>query len=370
MSEFQPLSRPRISLSRFAFYFITLAALVLIYLKFSEVKLIKDLFLRSNLFWLIGVIITQVISYYFIALNYRDVLRVKDLEVGVKELFPVTFVIQFLNQALPSAGLSGQVFFVQYLKKFGLTVAEGIGRAILELTTLYMAFGVFFIASAVMMLRGGIVDSHPEAIYFIYAFSFFAVVAFALFFVLQRRKRGPMARWIINKLHRYFENKKKKGQKNGNDAENNSNHASHVTMIFDQFKQTLNIGELKKRAGPFWSAFFWQCAILLASVCTLYFLSFAVDYKISFAVAFITFTLTKFLSMISFIPGALGVFEGGMTLILVSFGVPAEQAFAMTLLLRAFSFWFPMPVGWILYRWYLHRQELENPYEGLQTGRN
>jgi hypothetical protein len=69
--------------------------------------------------------------------------------------------------------------------------------------------------------------------------------------------------------------------------------------------------------------------------------------------------------MVSFIPGALGVFEGGMTLILVSFGVSAGPALAMTLLLRAFTFWFPMPIGWILYRWYLHRQELENPYEDL-----
>lgn len=360
--QFQPLTRPRINLRRFAFYFITLAVLVLIYLKFSEVALIKDLFLRSNLFWLAGVIITQVISYYFVALNYRDVLRVKDLEVGVRELFTVTFVIQFLNQALPSAGISGQAFFIQYLKKFGLTVAEGIGRAILELTTLYMAFGVFFIASAIMMLRGGVLDNRPEAVYFIYAFSFFAVIAVALFFVLQRRKRGRMARWIINKLHRYFENKKKKNKNNG-DGEDNTNHASHVAMIFDQFKQTLNVGELKKKAKPFWLAFFWQCMILLANVVTLYFLSFAVDSKITFAVAFITFTLTKFLSMVSFIPGALGVFEGGMTLILISFSVPAEPAFAMTLLLRAFSFWFPMPVGWVLYKWFLHRQELENPYE-------
>ena len=71
--------------------------------------------------------------------------------------------------------------------------------------------------------------------------------------------------------------------------------------------------------------------------------------------------------MISFIPGALGVFEGGMTLILVSFGVPAGPALAMTLLLRAFTFWFPMPVGWILYRCYLHKQELENPYESLSS---
>ena len=360
-SKFSPLAKPRLSLRRFLFYFITLAALIVIYLKISEFQLIKEVFLRSNFLWLFSIVIIQVLSYYFTALNYRDILRIKDLDVCVKELFPITFVIQFLNQALPSAGFSGQVFFVQYLKKFGLSVAEGISRAILELTTLYMAFGAFFVISAVALIRGGMVDKHPEALYLIYGFSFFAVIAISLFFVFQKSGRGRIARWMIDKLHRYFE--KRSAVKKKRDGKEGSDHTEHVAMIFDQFKSTLNIGVLKRRGKAFWLAFLWQNAILLINVLTLYFLSFAIDYKISFLVAFITFTLTKFLSMVSFIPGALGVFEGGMTLILISFGVPAGPALAITLLLRAFTFWFPMPVGWMLYRYYSHRQELENPYE-------
>lgn len=358
--EFKPSSRPRISLHRFVFYFITLAVLVLIYLQFSEIRLIKEIFLKSNFFWLFSIIILQAFSYYFVALNYRDVLRVKDLEVGIRELFPVTFVIQFLNQALPSAGISGQAFFVQYLKKFGLPISEGIGRAILELMTLYMAFGTFFIASAVIMLQGDIISQHPEARYFIYAFSFFAVVGVSLFFFLQRKKRSRVAQWLIGKLHAYFEKRNKKnGQTNGSD------HSVHVSMIFDQFTNSVNIKVLRQHSKAFWAAYLWQNMILLANVLTLLFLSYAIGFEISLSVAFITFTLTKFLSLVSFVPGAIGVFEGGMTLILVSFGVPVQPAFAMTLLLRAFTFWFPMPVGWILYKWIIHRQELANPYEDL-----
>ncbi len=358
--KFLPLSKPRLSLRRFLFYFITLAALLVIYLKISEFQLIKEVFLRSNFLWLFSIVVIQVLSYYFTALNYRDVLRVKDLNIRIKELFPITFVIQFLNQALPSAGFSGQVFFIQYLKKFGLSVAEGIGRAILELTTLYMAFGAFFIISATILVRGGMVEKHPEVLYLIYSFLFFAIIAVSLFFIFQKRGRGKIARWMIDKLHAYFERRdEKKGKKVG------ENHAEHVAIIFDQFKSTLNLEVLRRHGRTFGLAFLWQVLVLFVSILTLYFLSFAIDYKISFSVAFITFTLTKFLSMVSFIPGALGVFEGGMTLILVSFGVPAGPALAMTLLLRAFTFWFPMPVGWILYRYYSHRQELENPYGGL-----
>ncbi len=350
--EFVPLSKPRLSLSRLAFYFITLAALGLIYVKFSEIELVEGFFVKSNYFWLIGIVVTQVLSYYFIALNFREVLRMKELEVSVKELFPVTFVVQFINQALPSAGFSGQAFFIQYLRKFGLSVAEGISRAILELTTLFMAFGSFFIVSVFLMFRGDVVSKHPETKFLIYLFSLFAIIGLFLFFIFQKKGRGRIARWTIDKLHNYFENRKKK---NGG-----SDRSKHVAMVFDQLKSSLSLTLLRKKAREFRLAYFWQVMVFFANILSLYFITLAIDFPISFSASFIAFTLTKFISMISFVPGALGVFEGVMTLILVTFGMPAEAAFAATLLLRAFTFWLPMPVGWILYRWILNKQELAN----------
>ncbi len=355
-------SRPfgqKFNLRRFLFYVITLAALILIYLKFSEIKLIRELFLRSNLFWLIGIIVIQFLNYYFTALNFKDVLRVKYMEVSLKELFPVTFVIQFLNQALPSAGFSGQVFFVHYLKKYNLTIIEGIGRAILELTTLYMAFGTFFLISIAMMYEEGVMDRHPEAKIFFYVFLGFAVLALFIFFMIQKKKQSRLTEWFVGKIDRYFEGNKKKKDL----GEEFGNHSSHVAAILEQFNKTLNIRELKKRGRPFWRAYLWQNLMMFSNVITLYLIGLALDINISFIAAFITFSLMKFISMVSVIPGALGIFEGGMTLVLISFGVNYASAFAVTMLFRAFTFWLPMPVGWIIYRWYLHRQELENPYE-------
>ena len=144
---FDILSKPRISFRRFSFYFITLAAIIVVYFKISEFELLKEMFLKSNFSWLPVIIISQILSYFALALNYREVLKVKGLKISIRELFPITFVIQFLNQALPSATLSGQAFFVQYLKKYKLTFAEGIGRAFIELMTLCVAFGAFFFVS-------------------------------------------------------------------------------------------------------------------------------------------------------------------------------------------------------------------------------
>ena len=269
--------------------------MAVIYLRFSELQFIGSIFAKSNYGWLLAIIVIQLFVYYFQALNYRDVLRIKDLEVKPKELYPMSFVVQFLNQALPSAGLSGQVFFIQYLKKYGLSLAEGMGRAFIEIMTLWMAVGLFFIASSVIILKGGAIADVPELRYVIYTFVFLAVIVLSVFFLIQRRKRSGITRWVTNWLHRHFERKRKLKNEDVIDR------SKRVEEILDQFRSSLKIKTLEKKAKNFWMAFFWQCMILLANVVTLYFLSFAIDSKISFAVAFIAFSLTKFLSMISLI---------------------------------------------------------------------
>ena len=326
-------------------YFITLAVLVLIYLRLDELKLIGSIFAVSNYGWLALIIVIQVFVYYFQALNYRDVLRIKDLEVNPGELYPMSFVVQFLNQALPSAGLSGQVFFIQYLKRYGLSVAEGIGRAFIEVMTVWMAMGSFFIASSVIVLQGGAIANVPELRFVIYFFSFLTVIAVSVFFLIQRRKRGKLARWITEWLHSRFEKK---------------NHANHAEMVFDQLKNSINFRLLQKKAKHFWMAYFWQCMIIIGHILTLYFISLAIGQPIGFRLALIVFSLVRFIGMVAFVPGALGVFEASMTLILISFGVASGAALAMTLLLRAFTFWLPMPVGWALYRWYYMQYKLQS----------
>lgn len=345
-ADFLSLAKPRLSLGRFWFYFVTLGVLILVALKFSELRLFKEVFLRANIYWLLGIIVSQILAYYSSAFNYRDVLRVKDLEIGVNELFPITFVVQFLNQALPSATLSGQAFFIQYLKKYGLTVAEGIGRAIVELMTIFIAFGVFFLISALLMFHSGVLAAKPEISFLIYLFLFFGVFFGILFFTLQRKGGGRLSKWLIKRLHLYFEKKQKKDP------------SEHVAMIFDELRSNVNIGEIGRRKFAFFSATLWQGMVLIFNIMTLLFISFALDFKISFSTAFASFILTRFISMVSFIPGAFGVFEGGMTLILISFGLSASASLAITILFRVFTFWLPMPIGWVLFRRLLRRQEL------------
>jgi len=57
----------------------------------------------------------------------------------------------------------------------------------------------------------------------------------------------------------------------------------------------------------------------------------------------------------AFIPGALGVYEAGMTGMLAAVGIGARTALAGTILFRGFSFWLPIPIGFAIYHWLVRR---------------
>jgi hypothetical protein len=60
----------------------------------------------------------------------------------------------------------------------------------------------------------------------------------------------------------------------------------------------------------------------------------------------VAYSLTQVLASVPITPGGLGVVEGGLTALLVAYGMPTNEALASVLLYRAVSFWGLVPIGW------------------------
>jgi len=60
----------------------------------------------------------------------------------------------------------------------------------------------------------------------------------------------------------------------------------------------------------------------------------------------VAYALAQVLASVPITPGGLGVVEGGLTALLVAYGMPTNEALASVLLYRAVSFWGLVPVGW------------------------
>ncbi len=345
------IRRQNVDTKRMIFYALTIVLLVFVFVRFSEVKLLWSLFNGHNLIYLGGIIVLQLfITNYLLALNYRDILLTKNIRPSAWELFPITFVIQFVSQALPSAGISGQVFFIYYLRKFRLGVGEGMSRAIQEVFTLYAAYIFFFVASVAILFKEGIFTSEPRVGYFVYGYLAFISIIIAIVVFSQRKQRSKFIRWVIDKAYHYV-------TKSDRIKEFLEKREEHVSTALAQLRQSLSWTEIKAGWPYLLRACFWQALWLLSNVMTLWLIGFAIDTPFSFSAALIAYTFAKLISMTSFFPGAPLVFEAAVAWLLITLGVPKDPGIAAGIIYAAFTFWLPMPLGWIWYAKYMKKFE-------------
>lgn len=82
-----------------------------------------------------------------------------------------------------------------------------------------------------------------------------------------------------------------------------------------------------------------DCAVL---VLTLLALHVAVPWR----GIFVVYGITQIAAVFPVTPGGIGVVEGSMVGLLAAYGVPGQQALAVTILYRLVSFWGLVPIGW------------------------
>ena len=88
--------------------------------------------------------------------------------------------------------------------------------------------------------------------------------------------------------------------------------------------------------------------LLLITILTLSFLAFQVPFSAGTIIA--GFSISYLFLVISPVPAGIGVFEGAMTLALSSLHITLAEAAIITLTYRAVTFWFPLILGYPIFR--------------------
>jgi uncharacterized protein (TIRG00374 family) len=118
-----------------------------------------------------------------------------------------------------------------------------------------------------------------------------------------------------------------------------------------EFKEDFNRGislmlTHKKRivVPAFYIFLDWFCCLL-----TLHFSFVTIGYRISPGVLVVGFAIGIFVSLISFVPGAIGIMEGSMAAIYYSLNVPLEIAIVAVIVYRCVLYVFPFVTSTFLY---------------------
>ncbi|MCB1086562.1 MAG: flippase-like domain-containing protein [Verrucomicrobiae bacterium] len=293
------------------------AALVFAVTHLSEEKEFIRLLEKVEPFWLGVAFLFQVGTYLVQGLVWRMMTGLAWQRLSLWRSFELSLAMLFVNQALPSAGISGIALVSGALRRAGMPPAV--------------------VASAVLV---------DQAMYYL-AYSLCMAVAFA-FAVHQRNLPGwvalSMLLFVIIGLGTVrflvaLPGGRMKGLKK---AMRRLPKISHLLDLVGQSNpETFQTRSIRLRACA------CHVTIFLLDAGTIWVAARALGADPSVGGVFSSFMVSSLFRTIGIMPGGLGTFEAASVMSLKSIGLPLSVGLSATLLFRGLSFWVPMIPGLI-----------------------
>ena len=312
--------RPRV-LARWVPWFFglgLLAAVVMFATHHSEEMNFAQLVLHARPAWLIVALVLQMGTYVTEARIWQRVLCRADISKPLRSYVGLGLAKLFMDQAIPSAGLSGTLLVIQALDRRGVPRGASMAAVVIDLVSYYAAYTLALgIALAIVWELGDLTPlmALPACIFAPVA----AAVPMALLWVSRGRtlpgwlERLPLIRPAVRAL----------GE-------------ATPALAHDVWLITRCTG--------------LQFAIFTLDAGTLWIMLWALGLAVNPAPVFASFMLSTLARTLGLIPGGLGIFEAVAVATLNLIGVPVAAGLAATLLFRFFTFWLPMAPGLILAR--------------------
>ena len=296
------------------FGFAMLAAVIIAALHFSEERELVRVAERAEPWWLAIAIVLQVGTYFAQGETWRVVTRSVGVAVPWTVAFKLSLAKLFIDQALPSAGISGTVVLARALEQRGVSRPVVMAVVVVDSVSYYAAYVLTLALALLITVAGGY--ANPLMIVAAIFFMVFSVVLTTAALVLSGRKsagpkwlrRIPLLRNVLSLI-----------------GEADPTLARSLPLIF--------------RSSLF------QVAIVLLDAATVWILIRSLGEVASPTGVFASFMVSTLLRTIGIVPGGLGVFEAASVVTLKVAGVSVPVALAATLLFRGLTFWLPMVPG-------------------------
>ncbi|HEX6838432.1 MAG TPA: lysylphosphatidylglycerol synthase transmembrane domain-containing protein [Polyangia bacterium] len=291
------------------------AAVVVGALHFSEARQFVHLTERAEPWWMLVALALQAATYSAQGEVLACVSRAGGFPLRLATWYELSVAKLFVDQAVPSVGVSGMVVVARSLEERGVPRTVVAAATVVDIASCYAAYvlglGVALLLTA---LRG------EATTLIVWISSFFILLGIALTATVLGLSGRPAGR-IASRLRRL---------------------EPLARMI--GFLGEADLG-LARKPRLLALATAWQIVILLLDSATVWVLIRALGAHASASGVFASFMISTVFRIIGVLPGGLGTFEASSVLTLKMIGVGLPVALSATLLFRGLSFWLPMLPG-------------------------
>jgi Mg2+-importing ATPase len=292
-----------------------LAAVVSVALHFSEGREFVLLAESAEPSWLFVALVLQGATYLPQATIWRSVSHAAGFPLPLAPLYALSLAKLFVDQALPSAGLSGTIVMARSLEDRGVPRAVVMAAVVVSIASYYSAYVISLTVALVITLARHQLNPLVELVALLFAL--FGIVMSVAVLVLSGRAPDAATRRLsrLRPLRSGLE----------------------LLEAADR-----RLSRDPRRLIP---AIACQLAIILLDTATMWSLIQALGASATPGGVFASFMIASLFRTVGVLPGGLGSFEATSVVTLKMIGVALPVALSATLLFRGLSFWLPMLPG-------------------------
>lgn len=287
---------------------------------FAQFQHFVEIARKAEPAWLLVALGLQGSTYASVAAGWRAVLQRAGQPRPLVALIPVAISKLFADQAIPSAGMGGNVLLIQRLMALGVSRDAAMATLLISMIGFYASYA----ALAILMLFALWLHHHatPLLAGVVTTFLIIAIAIPSIALWLRHRGSRPLPASIegIGPLRKL------------------------LRLVGEAPDTLINDPRLITRVTGFNSLIFLaDSATLAACLC-------AVGEPLEPTTAFIGVISGSIAMTLAPVPLGLGTFEASCVAMLTLLGVKIEPAITATLLLRGMTLWLPLLLGLILVR--------------------
>lgn len=297
-----------------------LVGVIIIAARATEARQFLRLLEHAEPGWVLVAFALQAGTYLAEGEGWRIVARAGGGRIPLGVAYRLSLAKIFIDQALPSAGISGTFVFARSLADRGLARPVVMAAVVVDLVSYYAAYVLSLVAALVISLAAG--ETNAVVVSIALGFILFGIVlGIAALVLTGRAPTGPGTRLARFRLVR------------------------SVLAIFEEAD-----ARLTRSPTLLVKATLAQLGVFLLDSATLAVLVLAASGPFALDVAFASFMIASLFRTVGIVPGGLGTFEATAVLTLDALGVELPVALSATLLFRGLSFWLPLLPGLVLSR--------------------
>lgn len=295
---------------------------------------------KINSWVLVLMLPLQLINYSAYANMYQDLFHILGAKrLPMKRLYKVALELNFVNHVFPSGGVSGFSYFNARLKPFGISTAQATLTQTMRFLLTFASYVILLFVGLFLLALGGSASNMTILITCSLAFLTVFLIGAGIYIASSKHRIHVFTQALTKQVNKVLHVVRPKHPETID--------LKRVENTFNEVHE--NYVLLKEKFPLLKRPFVYSILANVTELATLYVAYIAYGRFVNPGAVIIAYALANFGGLVSVLPGGIGVYEGLMTAVLVSAGVPAGLAISATVLYRVINMLLSLPVGYFYY---------------------